>query len=91
MVVEGKVFTFKWKGSSQVAEQTLRKENKLVRFTWLDEDMKGVWFEFQVSVDDLTGDVALVIIDHVEPLEKSDAIELWNRQVVVLRHGLGSA
>src|SRR5690554_7945043 len=45
--VEGKVYTFKWEGSTQRAEQTLRKDNKLVRFNWLDEDLEGAWFEFR--------------------------------------------
>jgi uncharacterized protein YndB with AHSA1/START domain len=89
--VKGKEYTFFWKGSEQKAEQTLRKENKMVRYTWLDEDMEGVWFEFQINVDELTGDVALIVIDHVEADEENDNIELWNRQVEVLRHGLGSA
>jgi uncharacterized protein YndB with AHSA1/START domain len=89
--VQGKVFTFKWEGSEQKAEQTLRKENKLVRYTWIDEDMEGVWFEFLINVDELTGDVALVVIDHTEPDDKKDIIDLWNRQVEILKHGLGSA
>ncbi len=89
--VHGKVFTFKWEGSEQKAEQTLRKENKLVRYTWIDEDMEGVWFEFLINVDELTGDVALVVIDHTEADDKDDIIELWNRQVEILKHGLGSA
>ncbi|GAO30369.1 START-like domain-containing protein [Geofilum rubicundum] len=89
--VHGKVFTFKWEGSEQKAEQTLRKENKLVRYTWIDEDLEGVWFEFLINVDELTGDVALVVIDHTEADDKDDIIELWNRQVEILKHGLGSA
>ncbi len=89
--VLGKNYTFKWEGSEQKAEQTLRKENKMVRYTWLDEDMEGVWFEFHINVDELTGDVALVIIDHTEADDKEDIIELWNRQVEILKHGLGSA
>jgi uncharacterized protein YndB with AHSA1/START domain len=89
--VDGKKYTFKWKDSEQLAEQTLRKENKMVRYTWLDEDMEGVWFEFQINVDELTGDVALVIIDHVEKDEVKDTIDLWSRQIDILKHGLGSA
>jgi len=88
--VVGNKFTFKWEGSEQKAEQTLRKENKLVRYEWLDEDLLGVWFEFRINVDELTGDVALVIIDHIEADDKDDIIELWNRQIEILKHGLGS-
>ncbi|ASB48149.1 MULTISPECIES: START-like domain-containing protein [Marinilabiliaceae] len=89
--VKGKEFIFIWGESHQSAEQTLRKENKLVRYTWLDDEMDGSWFEFQINVDELTGDVALVVIDHVEPEEVEDSKELWNQQVDVLKHGLGSA
>ena len=89
--VKGKVFTFIWEGSEQTAEQTQRKENKMVRYQWLDEGMEDMWFEFNISVDELTGDVALLITDHVEPDEKEDNIELWDQQVDILKHGLGSA
>jgi uncharacterized protein YndB with AHSA1/START domain len=89
--VKGKIFTFIWEGSEQQAEQTLKKENKMVRFQWLDEGMEDMWFEFNIDVDELTGDVALLITDHVEPDDKEDSIELWDQQVDVLKHGLGSA
>ncbi len=91
VMVDGKVFTFIWKGSEQRAEQALRKENKMVRYHWIDEEMEGTWFEFHINVDELTGDVALVIIDHVDSDEVRDTIDLWNRQIEVLKHGLGSA
>jgi uncharacterized protein YndB with AHSA1/START domain len=89
--VKGKVFTFIWEGSEQKAEQTLRKENKLVRYQWLDEGMEGTWFEFEINVDELTGDVALIITDNVEADDKNDTTELWDQQVDVLKHGLGSS
>lgn len=89
--VKGKIFTFIWEGSEQKAEQTVRKENKLVRYQWLDEGMEGIWFEFEISVDELTGDVALIITDNVEADDKNDTTELWDQQVDVLKHGLGSS
>ena len=90
VTVDGKIYTFIWKGFEQRAEQTLRKENKMVRYQWIDEDEGNPWFEFQIHVDELTGDVALIIIDHVDPAETSDTIDLWNRQIEVLKRGLGS-
>ena len=89
--VTGKVFTFIWEGSQQKAEQVLRKENKLVRYMWLDEGLEDVWFEFEINVDELTGDVALIVTDHVEPEDKQGTIELWDQQIDVLKHGLGSS
>ena len=90
VTVDGKIYTFIWKGFEQRAEQTLRKENKMVRYQWIDEDEGNPWFEFQINVDELTGDVALVIIDHVDPAETNDTIDLWNRQIEDLKRGLGS-
>jgi uncharacterized protein YndB with AHSA1/START domain len=89
--VKGKVYTFIWEGSEQKAEQTLRKENKMVRYQWLDEGLEDIWFEFEIIVDELTGDVALIITDNVEPGDKKDTAELWDQQVDVLKHGLGSS
>ncbi len=85
----GKTITFIWKGSSQEAEQIAKKENKLARFRWLDEE-EDTFFEFKINVDELTGETALVVTDFSEPDEKVDAIELWNQQIDVLKHGLGS-
>ncbi|HKI88712.1 MAG TPA: START-like domain-containing protein [Draconibacterium sp.] len=86
--VRGKNFTFIWGGSEQTAEMTLHKENRLVRFTWLDED--ETYFEFRITQDELTGDVSLIIIDFTEEDEMDETHELWNTQVSDLKHILGS-
>nr|WP_319399850.1 START-like domain-containing protein [uncultured Carboxylicivirga sp.] len=88
--LKGKIFTFVWDGAEQQAEQTLKKENKMVRYRWIDEDDDQSYFEFRINVDDLTGETALVVVDHAEPDEKEDSIELWNQQIEELKHGLGS-
>jgi uncharacterized protein YndB with AHSA1/START domain len=86
--VQGKRYTFIWEGSEQTAEMTLRKENRLVRFTWIDDDEK--YFEFKISQDELTGDVALIVIDFSEEDEVDETRELWNTQIADLKHILGS-
>ncbi|HHU00268.1 MAG TPA: SRPBCC domain-containing protein [Bacteroidales bacterium] len=89
--IDGKVFVLRWEGSEQRVEQTVRKENKLVRYTWVDdEELEGEWFEFRINVDELTGDVALIVIDNVDVDEKDDLIEIWNRQIDTLKRCLGS-
>ncbi len=88
--LNGKVYTFIWDGSSQEAEQVLRKENKMVRYHWLDDDDPDTYFEFRINVDELTSDTALMVIDFAEPDEKEDAIELWTQQVESLKHILGA-
>ncbi|MCU4162987.1 START-like domain-containing protein [Carboxylicivirga caseinilyticus] len=88
--LKGKIYTFVWDGAEQQAEQTLRKENKMVRYHWLEEEDEKSFFEFRINVDDLTGETALLVIDHAEPDEIDDATELWNQQIEELKHGLGS-
>lgn len=86
--VKGKNFTFVWEGSEQTAEMTLHKENKLVRYSWLDEE--DSYFEFRITQDELTGDVSLIIIDFAEEDELKETEGLWDTQVADLKHMLGS-
>lgn len=86
--MEGKIYTFLWKGSEESAELSLIKENKLVRFTWKEDER--TYFEFRITQDELTGDVALLVTDFGEEDEKEDIINLWNNHVSLLRHILGS-
>lgn len=86
--VQGKRYTFIWEGSEQTAEMTLRKENRLVRFTWVENE--NLYFEFKISQDELTGDVSLIIVDFSEEDEVEETRELWNTQIADLKHILGS-
>ncbi len=86
--IKGKLFTFIWNDSEQTAEMSLRKENVMVRFTWVDEE--DTYFEFKITRDELTGDVSLLIIDFSDEDEVEETEELWNSQVSDLKHVLGS-
>ncbi|NQU85281.1 MAG: SRPBCC domain-containing protein [Mariniphaga sp.] len=85
--IKGKTFTFIWEGSEQSAEMTLHKENRMVRFNWVEEDG---YFEFRITQDELTNDVSLIVIDFAEEDEIEDTSGLWNSQVDDLKHILGS-
>ena len=86
--VKGNKYTFIWEGSEQSAEMTLHKENRLVRYTWLDED--DSYFEFRISQDELTSDVSLIIVDFAEDDEFEGTKGLWDSQIADLKHILGS-
>ncbi|MFT3740119.1 MAG: START-like domain-containing protein [Breznakibacter sp.] len=88
--VEGQLYTFIWKGAQQQAHEVARKENRSIRFRWVDDGDEESYFEFKVEVDELTGDTALIVVDFAEADEADDAIELWNRQIEMLKHVLGS-
>ncbi len=86
--IRGKQYTFVWEGSEQTAEMTLHKDNKLVRFSWVEEE--GTYFEFKINRDELTNDVSLIVTDFTDEDEKDETEGLWNSQVSELKHVLGS-
>jgi len=87
--VSGKFFIFFWEGSQQEAEMIHYKENKSIRFHWIDDDDPKTFFEFRIDHDELTGDSYLFITDFAEDNEKIDAIDLWDSQISELKHVLG--
>jgi len=84
--IKGNKFTFIWNDSQQIAEMSLQKENKLVRFNWINDN---TYFEFRITQDELTGDVSLIICDFAEEDEQVEATELWDTQISALKHVLG--
>jgi len=91
VTIEGNLFTFHWSKTEFKARLELVKENKLVKFVWIDEeaDKETNYFEFKIIVHDITGDLALIITDFAEPDEKEDAIYLWDSQINDLKRILG--
>lgn len=88
--VDGDIFTFYWGKSESKARLIAFRENKFVRFEWLDSDDPSTnFFEFRINIDELTGSLALIITDFAEPEEKEDAIFLWDSQITDLKRLLG--
>jgi len=87
--VNGNVFSFFWEGSEQQAEMIQMKENKSIRFKWINDADPKAFFEFRIDQDDLTGDAYLSITDFAEDNEKPDAVNLWDSQISELKHVLG--
>jgi hypothetical protein len=88
--VDGDLFSFYWDKVCSRARLAALKENRLVRFEWVDHDNEGSnYFEFRINIEELTGDVALIITDFVEPVEKADAVSLWDSQIMDLKRLLG--
>lgn len=84
-----KFYTFIWDGSEQTAEMTKNTSQKGVRFSWVDEP-DDEYFEFEISQDELTGDVALVITDFAAEYEIEESSQLWEAQVATLKTAIGS-
>ena len=83
------IFTFIWEKSEQQAEVVQRKDNKYIRFRWVEEEDINSYFEFRLNQDELTGDVSLMITDFAEDDEKTDVVDLWDTQIAELKHVIG--
>ena len=79
-------YSFVWDGTEQIAEVVSRKDNKHIRFRWIEED-EDSFFEFRIQKDELTGDLALMITDFAD--DKDDAVGLWDSQIAELKHAIG--
>jgi hypothetical protein len=88
--VDGDLFTFFWNSSESKARLSAMKENKMVRFEWLGmENEESNFFEFRINMEELTNELALIIIDFAEAEEKEDSIYLWDSQINDLKRALG--
>ncbi len=83
------IYTFFWEGSEQKAELIAKKFNSYVRFHWLDDEEEDTFFEFRISVDEITKGIALILTDFAEIDEQEDAIDLWEQQINDLKSAVG--
>ena len=86
----GKVFSFFWDGSEEKAELLSSKNNQFVKFRWLEND-EDSFFEIRITVDELTKDVSLMIIDFSDKDEIEESKMLWESQISDLKQVLGSS
>ncbi len=87
--LKGSIYTFIWNSAEEMAEMVGSKENKYVRFRWTENESEDNYFEFRINQHELTGDVALEIIDFADEEDVADAEELWDSQVSKLKHVMG--
>lgn len=87
--INNQVYTFTWDGEQQTAKLLAIKENKLVRFRWVDDDPE-YFFEMEIIQDELTNDVALSITDFAAEDAISERKLIWDNQVEYLISTLGA-
>jgi START-like superfamily domain len=89
VTVRDQVYTFTWDDEQQKAKLIAVKENKLVRFKWV-EDEPQCFFEMEILQDELTNDVALSITDFAIEETISERKLIWDNQVEYLISVLGA-
>lgn len=87
--VRDQVYTFTWDGEQQKAKLINVKENKLVRFKWLDDEPQ-CYFEMEIIQDELTNDVALGITDFATEDAIAERKLIWDNQIQYLVSVLGA-
>ena len=86
----GKIFSFFWDGVEEKAELLSSKNNTYVKFKWLENDDDS-FFEIKITVDEITKDVSLIIIDFADNDEVEEAKMLWESQISDLKSVIGSS
>jgi uncharacterized protein YndB with AHSA1/START domain len=87
--IRDQVYTFTWDDEPQKAKLIAVKENKLVRFKWL-EDEPQCYFEMEILQDELTNDVALGITDFATEDLIPERKLIWDNQIDYLISVLGA-
>jgi len=83
------VYTFTWDDESQKAKLCSVKENKSVRFKWLDDDAQ-YYFEMEILQDELTNDVALAVTDFATEDAIAERKLIWDNSIDYLISVLGA-
>ncbi|MCJ8212012.1 START-like domain-containing protein [Mucilaginibacter sp. RS28] len=89
VTVRDHVYTFTWDDEQQKAKMVNYKENKLVRFKWLDDEPQ-CYFEMEILQDELTNDVALCITDFAFEEAIAERKQIWDNQIDYLISVLGA-
>lgn len=83
------IYTFVWDGEDHKAKLLSIKENKMVKFRWIDDD-PACYFEMEILQDELTNDVALSITDFAPPELLEERRLIWDNQIEYLISVLGA-
>lgn len=83
------IYTFTWDDEPLKAKLLSIKENKLVKFKWLDDE-PHCYFEMEIVQDELTNDVALSITDFATEDTIQDRKLILDNQINYLISVLGA-
>ena len=88
----GEDFTFIWEDSDEYAKLLTKKNNESVKFMWINDekDYEKYFFEFLITVDEITKDVSLTVTDFSDDEELEESKMLWTNLVGDLMQVLGA-
>lgn len=86
--VKENVYTFTWHDEEKSAKLIGARDNKTVKFKWLDDE--PYFLELEIIQDELTNDVALMITDFAHEKHLPDRRLIWDNQIDYLLSVLGA-
>lgn len=89
VVFRDQSYTFKWDDEEQKAKLVSIKENKSIKFKWLDDEPQ-CYFEMEIVQDELTNDVALSITDFATDETLAEKKLIWDNSISYLISVLGA-
>jgi len=81
-------YHFVWDDENHPAKLLTTKENKSVKFAWLEDS--PYYLEFEILQDELTNDVALMITDFASEDNLAERKLIWDNQIKYLLAVLGA-
>ena len=82
------IYEFSWDDETHVAKLISLRENKLVKYKWMDDE--PYHFEMEIIQDELTNDVALAITDFAWEETLDDRKLIWDNQIEYLQSVIGA-
>lgn len=86
--IDGNIYHFSIDGEDRKAEAKEYNENYHIKYAWINCPEKS-YLDFLIKIDDLTGELILVITDFAEESEIEEIKTIWNSQVSNLKHQIG--
>ncbi|GAA4339263.1 hypothetical protein GCM10023149_49850 [Mucilaginibacter gynuensis] len=89
VTIRDQVYTFTWDGEQQKAKLINTRENKSVRFKFIDDEPQ-CYFEMEIIQDELTNDVALSVTDFATEDTIAERKLIWDNSIEYLISVLGA-
>jgi uncharacterized protein YndB with AHSA1/START domain len=88
--IRGDVYTFLWEGEERKAQLISKKKEQFVKYQWVDDkDNDSNFFEMRIKIDEMTGELAMLVTDFAEDGEEDDQKMLWDEAVEELKRHIG--
>lgn len=88
---KGDYFYFSWGGSEPEKATLIRyKPENFVRFRWEEDEGTKYYFEMTITIDEITEDLSLNIVDFCEPDDQEENRIYWENLIENLRIKLGA-